>query len=47
MGLYRVYIGIMEKGSRVWGHRVFYRDNGKENGNYYLGFREVVKEGIT
>ena len=22
-----------------WGHRGIYRDNGKENRNYYLGFR--------
>ena len=29
---YRVFIGVIQG---------LYRDNGKENGNYYLGFREV------
>ena len=32
-GIYRGYIGII---GVYWG---FYRDNGKENGNYYLGFK--------
>ena len=33
MGLYRGYIGII---GSILG---LYRVNGKENGNYYLGFR--------
>ena len=41
------YIGIMEKkietigiiGGQIGVLLGFYRDNGKENGNYYLGFR--------
>ena len=33
-GIYRGYIGV------IWG---FYRDNGKENGSYYLGFRVLPK----
>ena len=30
IGFYRVLLGV------IWG---IYRDNGKEHGNYYLGFR--------
>ena len=26
-------------GVAFWGDKGLYRDNGKENGNYYLGFR--------
>ena len=27
----------------IWGNRGLYRDNGRENGNYYLEFRVVYR----
>ena len=33
--IYRVYIGVY---IYIW----FYRDNGKENGNYYIIYREYI-----
>ena len=36
-GLYRGYIGLTLG---------LYRDNGKENGNYYLGFRGFRVQGL-
>ena len=30
---------IMETTTVYWGYLGLFRDNGKENGNYYLGFR--------
>ena len=35
LGLYRVYIGIMEKKMETAIVLGIYRDKGKENGNYY------------
>ena len=38
-GLYWGYIGIMEKNMETVAPIRLYGNNGKEHGNYYLGFR--------
>ena len=33
---------------KIWGNIGLYRDNGKGNGNYYLGFRvELISAAVT